>query len=164
MMNLSKPESEGASYLKWQPGENKIRIVKEMIDGWETWDNSDKNNPKVYRQPAKFTTEEHKGLNTDGKQRQFYAGLVWNYVSEKLEIMTITQKSIKEAIYFAATDPDWGSYTGYDFVVTKTGSGMDTSYSILPKPHKEFEFQEVVDSTFCDLKRLYINEDPFEEQ
>lgn len=157
-MELPKPVSGGSNYTKFTEGENRIRIIGELIAGWETWvHDGDKNRP--YRQQKPFKAVEMKEMGSDGKQKQFYAGLVWNYTTNQNEVMLITQKSIKEGIYNASNDPDWRSYQTYDIVITRTGSGMDTSYGFMPKPHSAFEGDATVK---CDLTALYRGEDPFE--
>ena len=49
MMNLSAPKSAGSSYLKLEAGENKLRIVSQIIDGWEAWSDTPEGGRKVFR-------------------------------------------------------------------------------------------------------------------
>jgi hypothetical protein len=160
MTNLAAPQSSGTDYLKLEAGENRLRIVSHIIDGWETWTHINDDH-KVHRRKDQYKATELRDLGVEGsKQKQFYAAVVWNYKTERFECMVVTQKAIKEGIYYTSIDKDWGDVSGYDLVINRKGTGMDTSYSVMPKPHSAFESEEATPG--FNLEALYGGGDPFE--
>jgi len=158
MTDLAKPQSSGTDYLRLENGENKIRIVSAIIDGWECWTHKDGGN-QVYRQKAQFKGSQLDGMGVEKRaQKQFYAAIVWNYATERFECMVITQATIKQAIYNASFDPDWGSSIDYDFMISRSGEGLNTSYVVMPKPKKKFHLS--VDELVYDLEQLYVGGNP----
>ncbi len=61
-------------------------------------------------------------------------------------------------------DKDWGDPRFYDIKIIRTGDGLETKYSVSPKPKKElpeaakFEY----DLMNIKLEKLLTGEDPFE--
>jgi len=157
---MEKPKSSGTSYTKFENGENQLRIVSDVISGWECWTHKDDGH-QVYRQQHGFKALQLDDMGVDGKeQKQFYACIVWNYNAEQFECMVVKQTSIKQAIYNLDQDESWGALTGYDIVITRQGEGMNTSYSIMPKPHKEF----VKDVPTHDLEALFTGGNPLGDE
>ena len=141
---MEKPKSTGTSYTKFENGENAIRIVSEVISGWECWIGGE-GNRKPVRQEFQFKAKQLEDLgvcenngNPSKKQDQFYACIVWNHNTEQFECWTPKQSTIKQAIYSLSENEKWGNPNDYDLVITKTGSGMETRYSIMPEPKTEF--------------------------
>jgi hypothetical protein len=89
---------------------------------------------------------------------------VFNYHTEQVEILELTQKSIQKAIKDLARDKDFGSPTEYDIKVTKTGEGKETRYSTMGKPPKKLD--EAIAQLYLDtpinLEALFDNKNPFE--
>jgi len=162
MMNLSAPQSTGSNYLKLEPGENKLRIMGQIIDGWEAWADNPEGGRKVFREKDAWKALELVKMGVlDKQQKQFYAAIVWNYRTEQFECMVQTQKSIKEGIYLTYSDEDWGNPNDYDIVISKTGSGMETKYTVIPKPKKPYEGENYYPNSYC-IENLYGCGDPFE--
>ena len=67
-------------------------------------------------------------------------------------MLELTQKGILRTVTTFARDAEWGSPLGYDLQVIKTGEKLDTSYEVIPSPHKEMP-KEVTDQ----LKAMKIN-------
>lgn len=73
-------------------------------------------------------------------------------------------KSILQGITDAICDPDYGDITdfetGRDITITKSGSGLNTSYSVLPKPKEsiasESYSEEELDELIPDLDSLFV--------
>ena len=161
-MNLARPVSGGSDYLKLESGENRIRIIGEIISGFETWVH-DEMGHHVHRQDYRWKALELDEMGVeDRKQKQFYAFFVWNYNTEKIECAVQTQTSIKEGIYSLVTSDDWGNDGDYDILINRTGSGMETSYTVMPKPKKEFEGD--ADISNYNIKALFTNGNPFENE
>lgn len=152
------PSSE-SSYLKFQTGENKFRILSKPIIGWLDWDNK-----KPFRFP--MNQKPSKPIDPAKPVKHFWAFVVWDYNAKKISILEITQKSIMSAIQSLTADGDWGSPFDYDIKVTKTGTDMQTQYSVNPVPHKAVHVQilDLYEKTPVNLNALFEGKDPFEVQ
>jgi hypothetical protein len=144
------------NYLKLQPGDNKIRIVSKPIIGWEDWKD---NKPIRFRMSDKPQTS----IDPEKPIKHFWAMLAWDYKSNKLAILEITQKSIQKAIEGLAKNEDWGSPLNYDITISKSGSGLDTEYAVVPIPPKPLseEVQGLIIGTQVNLEALFDGKDPF---
>ena len=141
---MEKPKSTGTNYTKWENGENPVRIVSEVISGWECWKGTE-GNRKPVRQELQFKAKQLEDIgvadnngNPSKEQKQFYAAIVWNHNTEQFECLTIKQSTIKNAIYSLDQNEKWGDPRNYDLVINKSGSGLETSYSVMPEPKTEF--------------------------
>lgn len=150
----------GNNYMKFEKGENRIRILSKPILGWIDWQDN---------KPLRFRMNEKPAKPVDPKRpiRHFWAMIVWNYKQDAIQVMEITQATIQQSITSLASDPEWGKPFGYDIKITKTGEGMETSYSVNPSPHKSLtpEIQTAIQMKGeIVLERLYEGGDPFEQQ
>ena len=156
---MEKPKSTGTNYTKFAEGENPLRIVSEVISGWECWTHNEGH--QVYRQEHQFKAIQLDDMGVEGKeQKQFYACIVWNYSNDQFECMVIKQSTIKQALYSLDQNEKWGNPNDYDLVITKTGSGMDTSYSVMPEPKSDF----AKNSPEYNLEALYTGGNPLENE
>lgn len=148
---------ETSNYLKFDTGANRFRVVSEPIVGTEWW--VDKK-PKRVRPGVPVPANE---IDIEQPPKTFWAFVVWNYNIEKLQVLELTQKSIMKEIALLAKDEDWGSPLEYDLVVTKEGDGMETRYSVTPKPKKDLDkaIAEAVKNTPIQLEALFDGLDPF---
>ena len=161
--SLAKPVGGGGDYTKLAEGSTKLRVVSDIIDGWEAWSHQGDSND-VYRQEVKFTPAELKELGvTDMKQKQFYAMIVWNYTTEKFEVWVVTQKGLKDTIYANYEDEDWGDPVEYDMTVNRSGTDINTTYTLTPKPHSKFKGGDMELVKKITLDNLYGGGDPFSE-
>lgn len=147
----------GGNYMKFENGENRFRILSKPIIGWLDW--KDK---KPYR--FRMNEKPEKPFDPAKAVRHFWAMIVWNYKSGRIEVLEITQAGIQAAITNLFKDADWGAPYGYDIKVSRTGSGLETEYAINPVPHKATaqEIQDAFMSTAVDLERLFDGENPFD--
>lgn len=155
---------QGSSYMKFNKGVNRFRIMSSPIVGWSWW-NEKEDGSKV---PVRIRINEKIDISKvqdEGSIKRFWAMLVYNYDLKKLQILEITQKGIQKTLESLVSDDDWGTpVQTYDIVVTKIGEGMETKYEVLPKPKtpltedilKEFKMINL------HLENLYKNEDPFQ--
>lgn len=151
------PKSQGQNYVKLEKGENKIRILSKPIIGWLDWRD---------KKPLRFPMSE-KPHPVDPKipVKHFWAFVVWNYKTETISIMEITQSTIQHAIQALSKDEDWGNPFRYDIKIIKTGDGMETEYTVNPVPHKPVTAE--VQNAFMlkgeiKLTNLFSGGDPFE--
>src|ERR1700751_1003661 len=97
--NYEAPKS-GGSYMKLQDGENKIRILSKPIIGWVGWEN---------RKPIRSKVKPARTFDQGKEAKHFWAFIIWNYATEAIEIMEITQRGIQKAIESLSKDSDWGA-------------------------------------------------------
>ena len=129
------PEVSSGSYLKLRQGKTKIRILDNPIAGWVYWTNQ--NRPvRVQSQPTELPADIRRDENGKADRvKHFWAMVVWNYASESLCILEVTQSSIQQTI-LALANSDWGSPLEYDIEITKTGEKLETKYTVLNLPPK----------------------------
>lgn len=143
-------------YMKIQEGENRVRILTRPVLGWEDWQD---------KKPIRFTFENKPAKAIDPKKpiKHFWAFIVYNYAEEQIQIMHITQASIRRSIESLCNDKDWGVPYSYDIKIKKTGEGMNTEYSVNPVPHKPIDPSVIAafKERPCDLNALFTGEDPF---
>lgn len=143
-------------YSKLEQGDNRFRIMSSPIVGWEDWKD---------KKPLRFRMNNKPQAPVDAEQpiKHFWAMLVWDYQMVKPAILEITQKSIQKALEALAGNADWGSPLQYDVIINKTGSGMQTEYTVTPVPPKPL--QEGIANAFIglsvNLEALFDGKDPF---
>ena len=152
--NYETPQG-GSSYMRFQQGENKFRILSKPVIGWLDW--KDK---KPYR--FGFKNKPEKPLS-DQPIRHFWAMIVFDYADQGVKILEITQATIQKAIETLAKDEDWGSPHEYDLKVIKKGQEKNTEYSVNPSPKKPIseEINKAATDKPINLESLFKNADPF---
>ena len=146
-----------SSYMKFTQGKNKFRFLSSLVTGYEYW-NTD-NKPVRSREEPTDTSDGKE--EEDGKVRvnHFWAAVVYNYQTEAIETLQITQKGIMKYITGLLNDPEWGSPKNYDIVVTREGEGLGTKYTVAANPHKELDpaIKEAYEDCGIDLNALFEN-------
>ena len=105
------PAGAGGLFLKLEDGKPvKVRIMSE---------------------PFLFQTQFDKNSPIQTK----YAWAVYNFGEDKGQILQLPITGFK-MIQDLAADDDWGDPSGYDLKITRTGTGLDTKYSVTPNPNK----------------------------
>ena len=159
------PENAGSgSYVKLQQGKNTFRIVGCQADngfingmlGWGT-------NEDGGRKPFRWKVGEEAPLTFEDKPKEFFAMKVYNYAEDRVQVLEITQKILKDTLYSYCQDSDWGDPRAYDIDIIKNGEGLETSYAMVAKPHKKMteEQRQVCIDTKVNLHALYDSGDPF---
>ena len=88
------PTAEG-NYMRFQKGENKLRILADPIFGWETWTDARDDSGKQIRKPLRRREDDPFSVDIVDDPaliKYFWALIVWNYQVEKVQILEITQK------------------------------------------------------------------------
>ncbi len=101
----------------------------------------------------------------DQKVKHFWAMIVWNYETSRLEILEITQKGIQEAIRVLSTKKGWGSpVLTYDISIDKSGTGIETEYTVNPIPPAPSEtvILDAIKNEEINLNALFYGADPFD--
>lgn len=158
---FKETSATSGNYTKITETPLKFRILTSPIIGWEYFTNENK--PKRSAHFFQSTPD----IKPDGKPKEFWAFVVWNYEEKKIQIMEITQQTIKKAIVALTQDQDFGDPKGYDLKVSKTGKGKETKYTLLPLGKTSFSPEgEDVDAILADarsvrLEALFDGDDPF---
>jgi len=146
----------GGDYMKFEPGDNRFRILASPVTGWVWWEEDSEGNKKPVR--VKKVNEIR-----DESAKHFWAMPVFSYASKTVKILEITQRTIQDAIYGFANDPDWGSPLNYDLVVRKTGEQLKTAYTVSNKPTTELDprIAKMFEEKKINMDALFTGENPF---
>lgn len=146
----------------------KLRFVSNVIDGFSLWE-EENGKPKVFRKKEESEIDKSKAgsyQGTPNKIKQFIAAVVWNYTAERFEIFETDKASIIKKLWEMDQDEDLGNLTSYDIKVSKSGSGMETRYSVMPLGISPVstEILEAYEELSVDLTALYRDENPFDSE
>lgn len=158
-------ESTWWNYFKITEDPQEFRILTSPILWYEYFAvDGDRSYPVRQKEPF----DGIPGDSRDGSTpKEFWAFVVWNHNLAKLQVMEITQQSIKKEILKYVQDAEnWGDPKTYDFRVFRTGKWKETRYTIAPLPKSKFESEELYNAALADaskinLAALYENWDPF---
>ena len=152
-----EPPKGESRYMKFTEGANKFRVLSTPIIGWEDW--KDK---KPHRYTINNKPEKPFGKNPI---KHFWAFVVWNYQTEAINILEITQMGIMNTIRALSRSENWGSPFGYDIVVERKGKDLETEYTVTPDPPSEID--DIIKKSYRDMKinldALFSGDDPFGE-
>lgn len=159
--NYRAPQT--GNYFKFKDGDNTVRILGSAIVGYEYW-NTD-NKPVRSKEPFKTLPQDIRA-DKDGnptKIKHFWCFPVYNYDAERVQIMEVTQQTIRDAIKALIDNAKWGDPKSYDLTITRSGEGFDTTYQVMPNPHSELaeNIKVQYETTKINLEALYDGGDPF---
>jgi len=164
-MNTFLPENykipETSNYMKLSEGEHIFRIMSSAIVGWEYF--TVENKPVRSKEEFEETPSD---IKKDGRINNFWAFVVWNYGTNKLQILEVTQKTLQTPLKALADNPKWGNPRAYDITIIRVGkTKQDTSYSVIPNPKEELpeEITKLYEGSDIQLEKLYENGNPFGE-
>lgn len=134
------PKATG-NLMKFETGKNKIRVLSDVRVGWEGWKD---NKPfrheggicKITPEMVDMSDSEKSKSKPKPKINYFWVMAVWNYGTEKVEVLEITQKTIMSPLYNLELEEEWGDLKGYDINITKTGEKLTTKFDIQGVPPK----------------------------
>lgn len=133
---------EVSDYMKLKKeGDYRVRILRDPILGFETWEEGVGDNGQKKLTPHRCKTwEEARNLpSKDGKIKEFHAFIVWDYQTKMVRLLNVTQK-YKEEIYDYSVDINWGDFSKYDLIINRKGLTFDdTKYKVRPIPHKPMD-------------------------
>ena len=143
-------------YMKLEDGENRFRVLSLPILGWEDWEDKQ---PKRFRLHSK----PEKSIDPLKPFKHFWAFIVWNYPANRIQILEITQASIRKRLEALSKDQDWGSPFAYDIKITKSGQAKDTEYVVNPCPQRPVDpsVKDAFSATPIDLEELFRGGEPF---
>lgn len=145
----------------------RLRILSKALLGWSYWTNENKLVRLKLEDRPKSTPVDIQVRDGKAKINHFWAIVVYNYNTERLEVLEITQKTIQAQLKNYFDDTDYGDPFNYDFKITKTGQELETKYNIIATPPKPFDpaLKEKVkpDLEIINLEKLIEGGNPFED-
>ena len=151
-----KKSSSGGTDLFLNPGSlsdgESVRfspVGEKSLDFYEIWARSSEGRPKCLRFAEEPTTKElndraadegvqlidQKGQPT--RLKQALAFWAWNYATNSVQLFQASQVSILDTLAALFSDEDVANDpAGWDFELNRTGTGMDTRYTVVLKPGK----------------------------
>ena len=159
-------EPDTGNYMRLEKGENTFRILSDAITGMEYWKEVErKRKPVRVREGEKIMMGD---LEKDDKgklvmPKHFWAFVVFNRGSEKIQILEITQSTIRRQINALYNNKKWGDPQEYDITITREGEGFETEYTVMPNPKEELDkgIQRLYKDMKINLEALFSGEDPF---
>lgn len=155
-----------SNYTQFEDGTTtKFRILpsggdQDCIVFWEYFDKTQWENWKPVRSMKKF--EETPWIEPWRRQGEKWAFKVWNYDLNQVQICSLWQKGLKEAIMQHINDDDYGNPLWYDIKITRTWTKLETKYKIVVSPPKAFDESVLeTDDKQIDWVAYLKNEEPF---
>jgi len=124
--NYEVPEKP-SNYTRLSEGVHRLRVLTSPLLGWEVWTDKAEGGRAVKR----FAYEAAHPMDA----KHFWAMIVYNYNTERIQILSVAQKTIQDQLKALASNPDWGSPLNYNISITRTGRGLnDTEYRVDGSP------------------------------
>ena len=161
--NFEAPKGE-SKYLKLKIGQTKFLPLDSAIVGYIAWSESKPIRRKTLKE---IESENYDKFDKSGKPQNpkyFIAFPVWDYESQSVKIIEITQNSIINAINNFYLDSEWGDpVMNYSFTIEGTGEGIERRYSVRANPPRPIETKiaEEFAENPVNLDALFDGEDPF---
>lgn len=152
------------AYTKLKEGETRLRILSNPVIGFEYWNNDNK--PVRTKQNPGAKPADMRQADSNGRPervKEFWAMKAYNYAEQRMEVFQITQAQIKNALAELSRDEDYGHPKQYDIKIKRSGSGLNTEYSVIASPPKAVS-QEVKDAYGAQsitLEALFDGGNPF---
>lgn len=161
-----EPPASGGNYMKMVAGKNKVRVLTPAVVGNVFWTGQGENRKPVRRRCGEEIGAHELGIDTHGqkeKVKHFWAFAVWNYHANAVQILEVTQATVRDVVQALCEDSDWGDPMGYDISITKTGTGLDTTYAVTPsnKAPTPKNILDALDANRPNLDALFSGADPF---
>jgi len=161
-----KVPSGASRYLKLEAGKNTIRILSDPIIGYEYWSEEDgKKTPIRVKTIKEVPQEVVHATDPSEKSKHFWAIFVYSRELDSIQLLEITQATIQGGIKSLVDDTDWGDPRSYDISINRAGEGLDTKYTVNPKPKADLDQETMALWKECkkvyDLKKLYTGGNPF---
>ena len=167
-------EPDESNYMKLKQGENRFRVLSDTITGMEYWKDVEDDQGKIKSTPVRKRQGEVINIkdlrvDKDGSlemPKHFWAFVVWNYDSEKVQILEITQTTIRRPMMKYYANKAWGDPREYDIVVSKEGEGLKTEYTVMPSPKSKIDegIKRMAKDMNINLEALFSGGDPFNRE
>lgn len=158
-------------------------LSDQPLEFFECWGEAEDGSVKPFRfaeDPSDADIKEEMGdaysrrLNREGTAPEgvkfAIAAPVYNFDTEGVQIMQLSQKSIIRELDGISQMEDYANLLEWDFVLGKEGNGLETRYSLRPVPRKKGT-QDSIESAWTDARaagfdigRLLTGENPFKAE
>ena len=159
-----------SDYLKIKENEkHRIRIMgtskdpATFIQGWEAWDQENKPHREPY-ELGKPCSKQLKDIDRNANPKLFWMFTVYHVDEERAKVFEVTQRTIKDPILAYSKNPKWGDLRNYVIEIGRTGSGMETEYTVIAEPPIEEPDQKIIDimnEAAIDLRVIFGDGNPF---
>jgi len=116
------PGGGDSTFMRLQKGENRFRFLGKPVMGYQYWQDD-----KVC---VRIRTANE--APTGEKPQHFWEMPVW--CDNMVKVLSITQKTVQKQLVDLERNSEWGNLAAYDVIVTRSGDGMETSYTTTPCP------------------------------
>lgn len=128
---LPKPESK---FVTLEEGQNRLRILTPAAIGWEAW--IDGEAQRLPGQENPFDIDEVDEGDYGKKLYHFWAFVVWNFDTNKIQLWQVSQRGILTGLYDLLQAEEWGDPREYNIIVIKTVNKRKTEYKVQAVPPK----------------------------
>ena len=106
------------------------------------------------------------------KPKRALCAIIWSYERKQVELLVMEQKSLKDSLTEILNEGDDFSFdedtliANFVLKISKSGQGIDTNYSLLPKPRKiEAEVKKAFDAVreTAKVEKLLIGQHPIRQ-
>jgi hypothetical protein len=159
-----------SDYLRIKENEkHRIRIMgtskdpTTFIQGWEAWDQENKPHREPY-ELGKPCSKQLKDIDRNANPKLFWMFTVYHVDEERAKVFEVTQRTIKDPILAYSKNPKWGDLRNYVIEIGRTGSGMETEYTVIAEPPIEPPDQKIIDvmnEAAIDLRVIFGDGNPF---
>ena len=159
-----------SDYLRIKENEkHRIRIMgtskdpTTFIQGWEAWDQDNKPHREPY-ELGKPCSKQLKDIDRNANPKLFWMFTVYHVDEERAKVFEVTQRTIKDPILAYSKNPKWGDLRNYVIEIGRTGSGMETEYTVIAEPPIEPPDQKIIDimnEAAIDLRVIFGDGNPF---
>ena len=141
------PSGGESRFMRLDAGENRIRILDKPNMGYQYFEEN-----KCIK-----VTEKNQAADGTENLKHFWDVPVW--ANGKVMILTITQKTIQNALASLDSSEEWSNLNEYDVIITKSGQSLDTKYQTTPCPKAPVK-KEATDA-YADFGKDYDWKDVF---
>ena len=134
-----------------------------FIQGWEAWDQDNKPHREPY-ELGKPCSKQLKDIDRNANPKLFWMFTVYHVDEERAKVFEVTQRTIKDPILAYSKNPKWGDLRNYVIEIGRTGSGMETEYTVIAEPPIEPPDQKIIDimnEAAIDLRVIFGDGNPF---
>lgn len=134
--------SGGSPFMKFEDGENLVRILAKPTFGWELWID---NKPVRHKTKEEFSKQDLADADINsfsgerGRPQHFWVMPVWNYREKGVQLLQINQSSVQSQLLALVRNPKWGNLDKYDVVIEKGKQGKQTKYTTQAQPPAKLE-------------------------
>lgn len=146
-----------AEFFKLQPWENEIRVLANVVVGYEYWTS----NNKPVRQKTKF--DKTPWIKKDSYAKEVWALKIYDYTTKTVSLWAIPQAWIKDDLWAYWNNPKlWGLWA-IDISVNKSWAWKETKYTLTPiQTPLTDEVKKADKETEIDLEAYF--DAPYEEE